>query len=301
MLDAVTLDQLRTFIAAAEQGSFSAAGRKLRRAQSAVSQTLANLEIQLGVTLFDRSARYPVLTEDGRALLQDARAVADHMDSLKARAKTLREGLEPELSLVIDVMYPMNELTTGVAAFRETFPHTPLRLFVEALGAVIEPVLQGICQIGIVGTLPTLPEGMHSEPLLDVPLVTVVAPKHPLASHKGVIPQSTLHQHVQLVLTDRSTLTKGQNYGVFSQNVWRLADMGARHAFLRAGFGFGHMPRFMVEDDIKSGKLRVVRVQVPSNVRPVMPMRAVYRKEAPPGPAGRWLIKHLSRRDDIKR
>ena len=120
-------------------------------------------------------------------------------------------------------------------------------------------------------------------------------------SHKGVIPQSTLHQHVQLVLTDRSTLTKGQNYGVFSQNVWRLADMGARHAFLRAGFGFGHMPRFMVEDDIKSGKLRVVRVQVPSNVRPVMPMRAVYRKEAPPGPAGRWLIKHLSRRDDIKR
>ena len=67
MLDAITLDQLRTFIAAAEQGSFSAAGRKLRRAQSVVSQTLANLEIQLGVTLFDRSARYPVLTEDGRA------------------------------------------------------------------------------------------------------------------------------------------------------------------------------------------------------------------------------------------
>jgi DNA-binding transcriptional LysR family regulator len=297
MLDAVTLDQLRTFIAAAEQGSFSAAGRKLRRAQSVVSQTLAKLEIQLGVTLFDRSARYPVLTEDGRALLQDARAVADHMDSLKARAKTLREGLEPELSLVIDVMYPMNELIAAVAAFRETFPHTPLRLFVEALGAVIEPVLQGICQIGIVGTLPTLPEGMHSEPLLDVPLVTVVAPKHPLASHKGTIPQSTLHQHVQLVLTDRSTLTKGQNYGVVSPNVWRLADMGARHAFLRAGFGFGHMPRFMVEDDIKSGKLRVVRVQMPSNVRPLMPMRAVYRKEAPPGPAGRWLIKHLSRRD----
>ena len=301
MLDGVSLDQLRTFIAAADEGSFSAGGRRLRRAQSVVSQTLANLESQLGVTLFDRSARYPVLTEDGRALLQDARAVADHMDSLKARAKTLREGLEPELSLVIDVMYPMNELTMAVAAFRDNFPHTPLRLFVEALGAVIEPVLQGICQIGIVGTLPTLPEGMHSEPLLDVPLVTVVAPKHPLASHKGVIPQSTLHQHVQLVLTDRSTLTKGQNYGVFSQNVWRLADMGARHAFLRAGFGFGHMPRFMVEDDIKSGKLRVVRVQMPSNVRPLMPMRAVYRKEVPPGPAGRWLIKHLSRSDDIKR
>jgi DNA-binding transcriptional LysR family regulator len=95
MLDGVTLDQLRTFIAAAEQGSFSAAGRKLGRAQSVVSQTLANLEGRLGVTLFDRSARYPTLTEDGRALLQDAHAVADQVDGFKARAKTLREGLEP--------------------------------------------------------------------------------------------------------------------------------------------------------------------------------------------------------------
>src|SRR5713226_5866163 len=119
MLDAVTLDQLRTFIAAAEQGSFSAAGRKLRRAQSVVSQTLANLEGQLGVTLFDRRARYPTLTEDGRALLQNARAVADQMDGFKARAKTLREGLEPELSLSIDVMYPKGELIEAVAKFRD--------------------------------------------------------------------------------------------------------------------------------------------------------------------------------------
>ena len=293
MLDAVTLDQLRTFIAAAEQGSFSAAGRKLRRAQSVVSQTLANLEGQLGVVLFDRSARYPTLTEDGRALLQNARAVADQIDEFKARAKTLREGLEPELSLSIDVMYPMSELIDAVAQFRDKFPHTPLRLFVEVLGAVIEPVLQGTCQIGIVGSLPVLPETMHSELLLDVPLVTVVAPTHPLASYKGTIALSELQQHVQLVLTDRSTLSKGQSYGVLSKNTWRLADMGARHAFLRAGFGFGNMPRFMVEDDIASKKLRIIRIELPRNLKPLMPMRAVYRNDAPPGPAGRWLIEHL--------
>jgi DNA-binding transcriptional LysR family regulator len=295
MLDGVTLDQLRTFIAAAEQGSFSAAARKLRRAQSVVSQTLANLEGQLGVTLFDRSARYPKLTEDGRALLENARAVADQVDGFKARAKTLREGLEPELSLSIDVMYPMSALIDAVAKFRDTFPHTPLRLFVEALGAVIEPVLQGVCQIGIVGSLPLIPESMHSELLLDVPLVTVVGPTHPLARYKGVVPRSELQRHVQLVLTDRSTLSKDQSFGVLSKNTWRLADMGARHAFMRAGFGFGNMPRFMVEDDLARGKLREIRVPMPSNVKPLMPMRAVYRKDAPPGPAGRWLIDHLKR------
>src|SRR6202045_3848564 len=142
MLDRVSLDQLRTFIAAVDEGSFSAAGRKLRRAQSVVSQTLANLEAQLGVKLFDRSGRYPLLTDEGRALLNDAKAVADGMDGFKARAKTMREGLEPELSLSIDAMYPMRALTEAVGAFRTAFPYTALRLYVDVLGAVIEPVLR---------------------------------------------------------------------------------------------------------------------------------------------------------------
>jgi DNA-binding transcriptional LysR family regulator len=186
MLDAVTLDQLRTFIAAAEEGSFSAAGRKLRRAQSVVSQTLANLEGQLGVRLFDRSGRYPQLTEQGRSLLYEARAVGSHMDSFKAHAHSMREGLEPEVSVVVDVMYPMAGLIRAAGSSRKAYPHTPLRLYVEALGGVVQPVLNGTCRIGIVGSLPTVPEELQSESLLDVPFVTVASPEHPLAK-VGVI------------------------------------------------------------------------------------------------------------------
>jgi len=126
MLDAVSLDQLRTFIAAAEEGSFSAAGRKLRRAQSVVSQTLANLEGQINTPLFDRSARYPQLTEAGKALLNEARTVVQGMDAFKARARTLVEGLEPELSVAIDVMFPMASLTEAVGSFsRRPQGHRP--------------------------------------------------------------------------------------------------------------------------------------------------------------------------------
>jgi DNA-binding transcriptional LysR family regulator len=293
VLDGVSTDQLRTFIAAADEGSFSAAGRKLRRAQSVVSQTLANLEGQIGVALFDRTGRYPQLTEAGRALLAEARTVVDGMDGFKARARTLAEGLEPELAVAVDVMYPMASLTIAVGAFRQAFEHTPLRLYVEALGAVVQPVLDRACRIGVIGSMPAVPDGMDAEKLLDVPMVTVVSPAHPLAAHKGVISLRELARHVQLVLTDRTALTEGRSYGVLSPLTWRLADLGAKHAFLRAGFGWGHMPVAMVQAGIDAGELVRIRLENYQSGTPPLAMFAVYRKDTPPGPAGRWLIDHL--------
>jgi DNA-binding transcriptional LysR family regulator len=292
MLDGVTLDQLRTFIAAVDEGSFSAAGRKLRRAQSVVSQTLLNLEAQLGVKLFDRSTRYPRLTDEGRSLLTDARSVTDNVDGFKARARAMREGLEPELAVAMDVMYPMDALTKAAVHSRKTYPHTSLRLYVEALGGVIKPVLDRHCSIGIIGSLPTVPDELRSEPLLDIPFVTVVSPTHRLAATRGVIPAAAVAKQVQLVLTDRTVLTEGRSFGVLSPLTWRLADLGAKHAFLRAGLGWGHMPLHMVQADLDSGSLVKIRVQGVSRDT-LMSMSVVFRKDAPPGPAGRAFIAQL--------
>jgi len=295
VLDALTLDQVRTFIAAVDEGSFSAAGRKLRRAQSVVSQTLANLEAQLGVKLFDRSGRYPRLTEEGRSLLADARSVADNVDEFKARARAMREGLEPELSVAMDVMYPMEALTRAAAHSRKAYPHTPLRLYVEALGGVIKPVLDRSCSIGVIGTLPIVPDELQSEPLLSIALVTVVGPSHSLAKNRGVISASSIAKHVQLVLTDRTVLSEGRDFGVLSPLTWRLADLGAKHSFLKAGLGWGHMPLHMVKADLDSGAL--VRIRVESIPRaPAMAMSVVFRKDALPGPAGRAFIAQLKRK-----
>lgn len=301
MLDAVSLYQLRVFIAAAEEGSFSAAGRKLRRAQSLVSQAVANLEAQLNVQLFDRARKYPRLTLPGQALLLEAKAVIEGMEGFKARARTMAEGLEPELSVVVDVVYPMTALTNVVGFFRKTYPNTPLRLYVEALGGVIQPVLEGRCRIGVIGSLPTVPDELASEPLLEVPFVTVVAPAHPLAAVRGAIPRTEIESHVQLVLTDRTVLTAGRDFGVQSPLTWRLADMGAKQAFLRAGFGWGHMPVPMVQDDIADGRLVKIRIRgVPVRGQFLL-MQAVYRKDAPPGPAGRAFIKQLKQQPALRK
>ncbi len=290
MLDGLSLDQLRTFIAAADEGSFSAAGRKLGRAQSVVSHTLANLEAQTGVTLFDRSGRYPVPTEIGRALLADARTAVGGIDQFKARAKGLAGGLEPELSVVIDVLLPIEVVTAAVTAFHDAFPSVPLRLYVEALGAVIAPVLDGRCALAVVASLPNLPQSLVRELLWSVRMVFVASPRHPLASHGGPISNDVLADHVQLVLTDRSTLSKDREFAVFSPRTWRLADLGAKHAFLRSGLGWGGMPLHLVEADLASGTLVQLAIVNETNTPLALPMSAVYLAGSPPGPAGRWLV-----------
>jgi DNA-binding transcriptional LysR family regulator len=294
MLDGVSLDQLRTFIAAADEGSFSAAGRRLRRAQSVVSQTLANLEGQLGVKLFDRRGHLPVLTDQGRALLGDARAVAGDIDLLKARAKTLAGGLEPELSVAVDVMFPDAAFTGAVAAFQKEFPATLLRFDIES-SAVIEPVLDGRCVIGIVGSWALVPPQLVHEPLLTISVHTVVAPQHPLATERGQIPLKILAEHIQLRHIELSDLSGGYEPRHKIPRHWRLSHLGAKLAFLRAGFGFGAMPLHVVEADLASGALVEITTEDAPRGGLLIEMWAVYRTDSPPGPAGRWFIDRLKK------
>ena len=293
MLDGLSLDQLRAFIAAVDEGSFSAGARKLHRAQSAVSELVSNLEAQLGVALFDRSERYPKLTPAGIQLIADARGVVANVDLLKARAKGISHGLESELSAVVDVLFPIEAIAESAKEFREQFPRTPLRLYVEALGGAYQPVIDGRCSLGVVGSLPTAPDSMTLERLQGLPMIMVAAREHPLALFKGVIPKAELAKHVQLVLTDRSELTAGREFGVMSPLTWRLGDLFAKHAFLLKGLGWGGMPMHAVRQDLLEGRLVKLLIEDLGEESLILPMSAVYLAAKPPGPAGRWLIERL--------
>ena len=287
-LETISLDQLRVFARAVELGSFSAAGRELGRAQSAVSYAITTLESQGGLILFDRSGHTPKLTDHGAAVLADAKAILARTEGLHARAAGLRDGLEPELSICIDVMYPVPRLAQVLAEFRQRFPTVTMRVGVEVLGAVAEQVIQGRAKFGVIGSMPFRPDGLMGDPLPPIRLIPVAAPHHSLAQMPREDRLPALPDEVQLVLTDRSRLTEGQDYAVYSAKTWRLSDLGTKLEFLRAGLGWGNMPEHLVAEDIASGRLLHL-CGITRSVTEWLPMHLVRKPSVALGPAGRWL------------
>lgn len=289
-----TLDQLRLFLAVADEGSFNAAARKLGRAISVVSYGITALEGQLGAILFAREgSRKPTLTEAGRALLPQARAVADNVDALMAGVRGFNQGLEPELGLAVDVMFPTNLVAAVLREFQQEFPTVRLRLYVEALGAIDALVISGAAELGIGGpAFAMLPE-LERIVIGQIEMIPVASPEHPLA-RMDTIPPGEVRKHRQLVLTDRSHLTEGQDFSVFSANTWRLGDLGARHALMREGIGWGNMPTDAVAADIAAGRL--VRLAVPEAPGMEYNFHALWRRDCPAGPARSWMLDALTAR-----
>src|SRR6266849_10017210 len=118
-----SIDQLLVLLAVAETGSFSGAAKRLGRATSAISYAIDTLEKQLGLSLFDRgTTRKPKLTQQGEAIVSEARAVSQSIETLRARVKGFLDQLEPEVSLVVDCMLPSERLVPVLSDFHTKFP-----------------------------------------------------------------------------------------------------------------------------------------------------------------------------------
>src|SRR3546814_7655807 len=238
--------------------------------------------------LFDREGtRKPKLTTAGRAVLAEARAVSTGIDGLRAKVKGLLEGLEAEVDLAVDVLFPAERLARVLRAFANEYPTVSLRLNVEALGAVVAMVLDGHAVAGISGLLAADGEEIERLSAGSASLCPVAAPDHPLGRMKRV-PPGAARDHVQLVLSDRSRFTEGRDFSVISPRTWRLADLGAKHALLREGIGWGNMPLQLIESDLVSGTL--VRLAMPDHPGGTYRFAGIWRRDRPPGPAAAWLL-----------
>ena len=296
MLDALTLDQIRTFVMIADSGSFRAAAKRLSRVQSGVSVAIANLEAQLGVELFDRSGHRPVLTSQGKVLLGNARDIIVRVDVLRAKARGFAEGVETELCIAVDTLYPLRRVGWAISQMRQHFPAVSVRVRVEPLGGPLDALKQKRCALSIMVGEDFRDPRIRFDALTSIAQVAVVAATHPLAKVKAGLPLEALDlaDHLQIVLSDPSSISEGRDFGVVSPQTCRVNAQDAKHSLILGGVGWGRLPLWLVERDIDQGQL--IRLNVGAlgrNGEVASQAYLAHRLDETMGPAARQLADFL--------
>jgi DNA-binding transcriptional LysR family regulator len=296
MLDALTLDQMRMFVAVTESGSFRAASVQLSRVQSAVSHSIGGMETQLGVMLFDRSGHRPVLTSEGQALLADIRAILLKVDTMRARARGLGEGLELGISIALDPQFPVELAAYALKTMQDAYPSVGVRLTIAPMGMPIAALRERRCTLAIMAF--DMPDPMiELEELAFLWRVAVVSPDHPLARHAAqgsVVTAAELADHVQIVGEDPSHLTQGRDFHVLSPRTWRVSDNDTKRVLILKGIGWGNLPVWLVKQDLEEGRLvRVPTAEYGRKGETVLRAYIAHRSDEPLGPASRLFRKAL--------
>lgn len=257
MLDNVTINQLRAFVAVCDQGSFSGAARKLKRAQSAISHAIKALESAFDVELFERNTRKAQLTAAGHSLLPDARAVISRTEEMKNRASSIAKAGAPQLSIAIDAYFPRAHLIDCLMTLQSEFGTAVIDLRITTMQGGEKLVLEGVCALAVtIANVPEVdPDALERHWLCEADMVTVCAPSHPLALMLKPIPKDEFARHVQIVVTDNQPEAEKTQQGVAGKRQWLVNDLGAKRDLLKAGLGWGHLPRHLVGDDLANGQL----------------------------------------------
>ncbi|MEO1292073.1 MAG: LysR family transcriptional regulator [Pseudomonadota bacterium] len=293
MLDSVTLDQLRMLVAVADAGSFTAAAKRVQRAQSAVSHAIATLEEQLDVQLFDRSTKRPTFTPHGEAILAEARMVLVRAERLRATARGLAAGMEGDVTLATGVIVPEEPLVRTFDKFRHAFPLVALRVFREEVGGAPDLVARGIADLGFAGAQSLAPfaeDVFDRSAIGEAEVVTVAGAKHPLALLDRPLSDSDLADHRQITPTSR--VAKNFEHTLV-HDVWEVADLALRHRIIREGMAWGTLPLEVAKPSLADGHLVRLRIQARPEHALRVPLFAISRTGDAVGPARRWLVETM--------
>ena len=286
----LSLESLQLLVAAADSGSFSAAARRLGKAQSAVSTGIANLEIDLGLTLFDRSGRLPRLTAPGERMVAEARALLAQQAQLQALAAELAAGIEARLTLAIDDESLLPWLTPVLEQLAAAYPLLELELLFPMMEDLSDMLLAGRAQLGIGYQGLTTPAALTRFGLGRMAMPLVVAPDHPLAQ-MAAPGLEDLRQHRQLLVTARQPGTERERFRLSTAIWWVEGDLSVL-ALVKRGLGWATVPAFLLTEALAHGDV----VCLPDEALPPIPelsIELLWHSAHPLGPAAQWLRQTL--------
>jgi DNA-binding transcriptional LysR family regulator len=286
-----SLDQLQTFAKVAQVGSFSAAARELNKTQSTVSLAIANLEVDVGVVLFDRTKRIPTLTEPGSRLLREALEVLDRCLALDRHAQSFGSATESQITLAIEIPYVA--LMKPLVAFAEAFPFVDLDIRHPINGDVSALVENDHAQFGVAFAQPNYSPEIEFTQIGKLILSHVVARTHPLAGQKEVS-FADLRRHRRLSFSAHSERLPTTEYLQVARR-WRAENYQALLEMARNGLGWATLPRQLIMRELTDGDLVELRLAAYPHTDWLLGVDLLWNKSRPLGQVGTWLHSELRR------
>lgn len=251
----ISITSLHAFVTAGKTYSFSETARRLGKAQSAVSTAINNLEIDLGVELFNRSSYRPSLTRAGVELLHYAEEIVHNLCAMQEKAEALAKDTDLSIRIISNLFCPLGHVYTIFEELTNRWPECQPVIDVVS-PCCIESHFQNSKNSLAISTFPTtrdLQGSVTTEPVGWIEFAYVVASGHPMLRDMPV-ERRALCKYRQLTLTgacdDLTNPTSPQK--------WVFNDLTIVLSLVEQGLGWALLPKQFVSEKIKAGTLVVI-------------------------------------------
>ena len=282
------VEHLTAFIAVAETGSFTIAARNLNRGVSSISYSLAQLETHCGFSLLDRGSKQSELTERGRALFAEAKAVVERARRFASHAASLEKGNETRIRIAVDVIFPLATLHAALIPFVQTHERVRLQLFTSSLNSLWEELRSSEVDFGL-SLLAAIPLDMEGRSFSQITLSPVATANHPLAQLEQPLSLADFQRERQIYYVGSPEIDMERVGRVFSSDVWTANDLEHIRLMVRNGFGWSFGSEAFFAEELRAGTVRMLRC-IDAQLHPTRTIGAVWPVGRRPGPLGRELI-----------
>lgn len=250
----IDFDALHTFVTVVEKGGFNAAAKALFKTQPAITLAVKKLEDRLNLCLFDRSHYRPELTPQGDKFYKRARSLVGHWRHLNQFSQQLGAGMESDITIAIDVFYPLSALKELLRHWISTYPLTQFHFLSESLGGACERLLRHQADV-------VISENLISDRAVEVivlrsePMVAVASPLFIEQYAEKLHDLDDLSDCMQVILRDSSQ--SDFTFGVLEHGRrWTVSDVHSKKDIIVAGLGWGRLPLHQVALELADGRLQ---------------------------------------------
>jgi len=249
------MENLLSFISAADKGSFSAAAKELKKSQASVSVAIQNLEVDFGFELFNRNKKYPVLTEKGEKILKKSKLMMSQYNDFIYQSRVIEATSEVKIRIGIDPLVCSDKITKILCEFSELFPQVDLFIIQKNSKSLYNEIIESKLDLAV-GFFSGL-DKLNCEFVSAFHMQSswVAAPDY----KEGNIANISLAS-----MSDSRLLTPiDLKYPVMSEinvaaQVWYVEDIHTILSFCRSGIGICHLPNFVTKRDLNEGRLAKV-------------------------------------------